>query len=634
MTVSVNVSDYFVAGGTLRPDTPSYVTRAADEELFRQVLAGEFCYVLTPRQMGKSSLMVRTARRLAATGVHTAIIDLTAIGTDVTPDQWYFGLISRLNAQLRLGEDVQKWWAARANLSVVQRLIDFLGDVLLSVVSGRVVVFIDEIDTTLKIPFSDDFFAAIRSIYNARASNPAYQNLTIVLLGVATPADLIKDRARTPFNIGQRIDLRDFRRSDAHVLQQGLEAAYPAQGDLIFTRIFDWTGGHPYLTQKLCLAAIEAESTEWTATEVDDLVHRLFLSEAARKETNLQFIRDQLRNLKPAEQRQVLDVYRQVFLGRAVAEDERSFAQNQLKLVGLARANDGQLKVRNDVYRHVFDSSWIKETYPVDWTRRLTTVAASVGLLMLVVLAVLLLREPAGPTKEEHIENQRQIFLQTTNPTIRLNSLGEIYSHWDHQATEIARELFHRLSLEQQVALFQDSDLTEMEHYLLVVTMGTYSDFEFATMQVEEFGVVLEVMKEALRRSGTSDNQLLAAQIDFWIECRSNSLAGIYDRAVTGCTNALERITSDEVSPNPVIYVDRGWVYTSMGDANAALDSFNSALDTTEETFMYYVVTPGDYRLMGEHIFALLTEHVELQESLLHQPDQYPLLQALMENGP
>jgi hypothetical protein len=36
-----------------------------------------------------------------------------------------------------------------------------------------------------------------------------------VLAGVATPNDLIKDSARTPFNIGRRIDLTDFTKQEA-----------------------------------------------------------------------------------------------------------------------------------------------------------------------------------------------------------------------------------------------------------------------------------------------------------------------------------------------------------------------------------------------------------------------------------
>ena len=60
---TIEVSEFYVAGGTLRASSPSYVERPGDEELFNLAQVGEFCYILTARQMGKSSLMVRTARR-------------------------------------------------------------------------------------------------------------------------------------------------------------------------------------------------------------------------------------------------------------------------------------------------------------------------------------------------------------------------------------------------------------------------------------------------------------------------------------------------------------------------------------------------------------------------------------------
>jgi len=39
----------------------------------------------------------------------------------------------------------------------------------------------------LSLDFRDGFFAAIRAIYDARASDPVYNRLNFVLLGVATP---------------------------------------------------------------------------------------------------------------------------------------------------------------------------------------------------------------------------------------------------------------------------------------------------------------------------------------------------------------------------------------------------------------------------------------------------------------
>src|SRR5689334_6187554 len=84
---------FFITGGTLPLEASSYVTRKADAELLEHLLEGEFCHVLTTRQMGKSSLMVRTASRLRAEGVSVAMLDLTALGRNLTAEQWYGGLL-------------------------------------------------------------------------------------------------------------------------------------------------------------------------------------------------------------------------------------------------------------------------------------------------------------------------------------------------------------------------------------------------------------------------------------------------------------------------------------------------------------------------------------------------------------
>ena len=93
---TITATTFYVTGGTLRQDAPSYVERQADRDLFEGLSRGEFCYVLTSRQMGKSSLMVRTAARLRNEGVNVAILDLTAIGQNLSPGQWYGGLLRRL----------------------------------------------------------------------------------------------------------------------------------------------------------------------------------------------------------------------------------------------------------------------------------------------------------------------------------------------------------------------------------------------------------------------------------------------------------------------------------------------------------------------------------------------------------
>jgi hypothetical protein len=93
---------FYVTGGTLRQDTPSYVERQADQEQYDGLTRGEYCYVLTARQMGKSSLMVRTAIRLARCGVLVAGLALLApSATGSKPD---YSIQSIVRAGDRVGD--------------------------------------------------------------------------------------------------------------------------------------------------------------------------------------------------------------------------------------------------------------------------------------------------------------------------------------------------------------------------------------------------------------------------------------------------------------------------------------------------------------------------------------------------
>ncbi|MFP4577791.1 MAG: AAA-like domain-containing protein, partial [Coleofasciculus sp.] len=206
-------NNYYKVGGSLEYQHPTYVVRNADAQLYQGLINGEFCYVLNSRQMGKSSLRVQMTKKLKAQGVKCAAIDMTRIGSHVTPEEWYGGLVSELLRGFRLSKTVnfRNWWRDRAVLSPVQRLSEFIDDVLLIEFSQNIVIFIDEIDSIIKIPFRDDFFAFIRACYNQRSDNSAYQRLSFCLLGVATPSSLIADRnLSTPFNIGRAIELTGF----------------------------------------------------------------------------------------------------------------------------------------------------------------------------------------------------------------------------------------------------------------------------------------------------------------------------------------------------------------------------------------------------------------------------------------
>ena len=97
-------TNFYSVGGTLTADTPSYVSRQADTDLYNALKQGKFCYILNSRQIGKSSLMVRVAKRLRQEdGAVVVLLELSGITSkNVTIEQWYNGLLDKIGRNLGL----------------------------------------------------------------------------------------------------------------------------------------------------------------------------------------------------------------------------------------------------------------------------------------------------------------------------------------------------------------------------------------------------------------------------------------------------------------------------------------------------------------------------------------------------
>jgi AAA-like domain/WD domain, G-beta repeat len=406
----------YITGGTLPPDAAVYQERPADSELLSLCLDGQFAYVLTSRQMGKSSLMARTARKLQEQGIVTAIIDLTSIGTrETSAEQWYLGVLAQIESFCSPETGVFAWWQDNAALSPAQRFSNYITGVLLKEISQKIVIFVDEIDSTLGLGFTDDFFAAIRAFHNRRSIHPDLYCISLVLLGVATPDELIRDRARTPFNIGQAVELGDF------VLEQVLSLIKPlklgASEQATVQQILKWTGGQPYLTQKLC--ALLADNVN-QADNLENLIMANWLSDKFKNDPHFQFITSYLAATPQHYKKEVFETYEVCYLGKKAPCRDASFAHNRLRLSGLLKRQDGDLIIRNEIYRKLFDRKWIRENRPTFWTERNKKIAlyvfsaACLAVAAFMIYLWLLSKELAKEATSLRLQVEAQAILSDT----------------------------------------------------------------------------------------------------------------------------------------------------------------------------------------------------------------------------
>ncbi|MEM8613234.1 MAG: AAA-like domain-containing protein [Cyanobacteria bacterium P01_H01_bin.105] len=367
------MGNYYQIGGSLDYDAPTYIERQADSDLYTALLAGDFCYVFTSRQMGKSSLIVRSWHHLQTAGYSCAVVDVTSIGSDhITPEQWYRGMMGTLALQLGLRKtiDISQWWETHSHLSLTQILNQFIAMVLAQHPGQRLFIFIDEVDSLLNLPFSvDDFFALIRYCYNRRAVEPDYRQLTFAIFGVAAPADLISDKQRTPFNVGRAIVLEGFSLSEAIPLAQGLQIQ-TANSEAILQEVLNWTGGQPFLTQKVCQLLVTSSKASmheplsippgmekfWVETIVRS--HIITHWESQDEPEHLRTIRDRLL-YDDSRTGRLLSIYQRWLEGDAITTDD-SRDQMELLLSGLMVQRNGYLVVKNRIYETVFDLAWIQ----------------------------------------------------------------------------------------------------------------------------------------------------------------------------------------------------------------------------------------------------------------------------------
>ncbi|MBT8442026.1 MAG: AAA-like domain-containing protein, partial [Gammaproteobacteria bacterium] len=384
MTAAQRNSQYYVVGGPVQPNRDCYVLRESDMTFYTRLSDGQYCHVLAPPNTGKTSLMAHTANQLRADGVLVATVDLGNISSrDMADDigRWYYSVAYRICRELRIRSDMQTWWQERSGLTNMHRLREFFLDVVLATTEERIVIFIDRIEAALGQPFARALLTAIRACHDARATDPDYQRLAFAMLGSASVGQLVPGGHDSPFDTSFDIELGDFTLNEVRQLAPGL-ACDPQTARTVAERVWYWTNGQPYLTQKTFRALARQTSEVLTESAVDDVVGQLFLSrDGPQEEPHLTAIGKQLLR-ESAGKNARLALYRKVRKGRGVSVLPGDDVHRDMLRSGVVVREDGnRFSLRNRVYEAAFTPQWVNHNRSFGW-RGIAWVAVAAMLLV------------------------------------------------------------------------------------------------------------------------------------------------------------------------------------------------------------------------------------------------------------
>ena len=352
----IQPAEFFVVGGPVQPERPCYVVRGADLKLSDALRAKRLCCVLGPLATGKSSLLHQAARTLRRAGTLVAIVDLNRIAEQGgEPLDGPLRLVAqRVAADLGLYVDVGAWWSANASAD----LVEFFWQVVLTNTTAPIVVLFDDVEAALPQPFAANLLDAIRACYARRHSEPDFARLGFALAGGVSPRAL--EQASAYFGVAEAeiIEPEDFSAEESYQLA----VAFGGEQELaqaLMDRIHAWTGGHPYLTQRVARGVARKGGR---FEDVERVVREQVLApEAASRDPVLAHVRACLGDASRTARR-ASKLLQKLAAGGKAAEPSDAAAAERLWLSGTIYVDaEKQLRVRNRIVKELVAAGWLKQ---------------------------------------------------------------------------------------------------------------------------------------------------------------------------------------------------------------------------------------------------------------------------------
>jgi hypothetical protein len=256
-------------GGTMSPNSAFYVERESDPVALEAIQrVGTTLVIKGPRQVGKSSLLLRIVREAERVGKRVAYLDFQLLKSAVADtDAFFRNFCAHVARQLNLEPRLSAYWDD--SLTHLMNCNHYMSSHILRELESPLTLAIDEADVVFGAPFQSDFFAMLRAWHNDRAHDRHWKRLDLVVVTSTEPYAFIKDLNQSPFNVGEQIPLQNFS-IDQIAQMNSLHNRPLTREQLDQLKALLW--GQPFLTRRALYLVAKGRLlfTELLSRAVDD----------------------------------------------------------------------------------------------------------------------------------------------------------------------------------------------------------------------------------------------------------------------------------------------------------------------------------------------------------------------------
>ncbi|MBW4473848.1 MAG: AAA-like domain-containing protein [Stenomitos rutilans HA7619-LM2] len=276
----------FQAGGPLNPNEAriAIIRREEFDRIIRHAI-NESLYIAlnSPRQTGKATLLNQVRCDLHGQGYGVAFLDFSGLN-DLTKSEFYATISSFIREGLEDLIESTDDSLCQQDITDQKGFFRYLEWLCNNTPGQRRIILMFYGIGEIPEEASLNLFPTIRSFFTRGATSPQgkniYRKIMFIFAGDIDLGQLMQGRNSPLLNICETFSLRDFSLEQVLELAKGFQGAIPELVPKIANSVYDWTNGHPYLTQRLFELIEETDTHKGIdVAQIPELINQLVKTE-------------------------------------------------------------------------------------------------------------------------------------------------------------------------------------------------------------------------------------------------------------------------------------------------------------------------------------------------------------------